>query len=384
MTQRKIEFIDLQAQQRRIRDRIDARIRKVLDHGHYIMGPEVEELEQKLAQFTGARHCISCSSGTDALLMPLMAQGVGPGDAVFTTPFSFAATAEVISLLGATPFFIDIDPHTFSMDPAILARTLKGWVRSGYRLRPKGVIAVDVFGQPSDYDEIRAIAKANELFLLQDASQSFGATYHGKRVGTLADVTATSFFPAKPLGCYGDGGAMFCDDDSLAELFRSIRAHGKGSDKYDNVRLGINGRLDTIQAAILLVKLEIFEDEIRARDRIASRYSRALSQATGSKLQIPTLAPGRTSVWAQYSVLCESRLARDRLAEGLKKRGVPTAIYYPKPLHLQGAYRALGHSAGAFPRSESVSDRVLSLPMYPDLDEGTQDFIIQEVLKELG
>lgn len=371
-----ISFIDLKAQQQAIYPQILARIEKVLAHGQYIMGPEIKELESRLASYVGVKHAISCSSGTDALLMPLLAYGVGPGDAIFTTPFTFIATAEVIQLLGATTVFVDIDPQTFNIDPQALAKSIGDLSRNPKTaaLRPKGIIPVDLFGQPSDYDRINAIAKEHGLFVLEDAAQSFGATYKGKRACSLADVGATSFFPAKPLGCYGDGGAIFTDNDDLAAIMRSIRVHGQGVHKYDNVRIGLNGRMDTLQAAILLVKLEIFGQEVAARQEVAQRYSLSLKEV----VEVPYVAPECTSVWAQYSVLSDRR---EDLQAKLKAAGAPTAIYYPLPLHLQGAFAYLGHKAGDFPASEHTAQRIFSLPMHPYLTPDDQGLIIEALLK---
>jgi UDP-2-acetamido-2-deoxy-ribo-hexuluronate aminotransferase len=374
-----IPFIDLAAQQKRIYSGLERRIKEVLAHGKYIMGPEVGELEERLAGYAGVKHAIACSSGTDALLMPLMAYGVGPGDAVFTSPFTFIATAEVIALLGATPIFVDIDPRTFNMDPERLELVVEA-VKNGDQgvhplpiagngqLTPKGIIAVDLFGLPADYERINAVAKDNGLFVIEDAAQSFGATFEGKRAGALAHVAATSFFPAKPLGCYGDGGAVLTDSDDLADIMDSIRVHGKGKEKYDNVRVGINGRLDTLQAAVLLEKLEVFQEEIEARNRVAERYSEGLKDL----VQVPYIPEGSISAWAQYSIVPEER---EGLQEALKNYGIPTAIYYPKPLHLQGAFADLGYKPGDFPVSEEMSRKIFSLPMHPYLEEDTIDRI---------
>ena len=370
--QKPMDFIDLKAQQQAILPGLMERIKAVLAHGQYIMGPEVKELEAGLAAYVGVKHAISCSSGTDALLMPLLAYGVGPGDAIFTTPFTFIATAEVIQLLRATPVFVDIDPRTFNLDPAALEEAVTGLANHPRTasLKPKGIIPVDLFGQPADYDRINEIAGRHGLFVLEDAAQSFGATYKGRRAGSLAAVAATSFFPAKPLGGYGDGGAVFTDQDDLAAALRSIRIHGQGRDKYDNVRLGINGRLDTLQAAVLLAKLEIFNLEVQARQEVAGRYREALEGV----VQVPYVAPECTSVWAQYSVLSERRAElQPRLAEA----GIPTAVYYPLPLHLQGAFTALGHQPGDFPRSEAAAARIFSLPMHPYLTKADQERIVR-------
>lgn len=369
MSKPNIAFIDLAAQQARIRDAVERRIRAVLDHGKYIMGPEIAELETTLADYAGVRHCITCASGTDALLLPLLAYGVKPGDAVFTTPFTFIATAEVIALLGATPIFVDIEPDTYNIDPAALQKAVEHLPQTHPGLTPRGIIPVDLFGQPADYRPIRELAAQHNLFVLEDAAQSFGATYHGAKTCSLGDVAATSFFPAKPLGCYGDGGAVFTDDDHLAEVMRSLRVHGQGSDKYDNVRIGINGRMDTIQAAVLLEKLAIFDEEIGLRNKVAARYNAGLA----GRLTVPSVRGDRTSVWAQYSVLSDDREAD---MARLKAAGVPVAVYYPKPLHLQDAFAHLGHRLGDFPVTESVMDRIFSLPMHPYLDEATQDYII--------
>jgi dTDP-4-amino-4,6-dideoxygalactose transaminase len=392
MSKTNVQFIDLKAQQKHIESEVNRRIAEVLKHGRYILGPEVKELEEKLASFTGVKHAVTCASGTDALLMVLMAQGIGPGDAVFTTPFTFIATAEVIALLGATPVFVDIDPHTYNIDPDKLELAIRAVKANDPSIHPlpnssqftahssltaKAVIPVDLFGLPADYDRIMDIAGRDGLFVLADAAQSFGAVYKGRRSGSLGHAAATSFFPAKPLGCYGDGGAVFTNDDGLAEKFASIRVHGKGTDKYDNVRIGLNARLDTIQAAILLAKLEIFEDEIQVRQRVAMTYG-SLFTVHGSQLTIPYIPEGVQSAWAQYSLLSDDR---DILMAGLKEAGIPTMIYYPKPLHLQSAFEGLGYKEGAFPVSETISKRIFSLPMHPyltDQEIGTIVKIIAE------
>lgn len=373
-----LPFIDLKTQQARLLPELEKRVMGVLRHGQYIMGPEIRELEGRLARFAGARHAIGCSSGTDALLMALLAYGVGPGDAVFTSTFTFIATAEVISLLGATPVFVDVDPRTYNLDPEHLERAIRA-VRENDpgqhalprpaggppgRLKPRGIVAVDLFGLPAEYRAINRLAGEQNLFVIEDAAQSFGALYHGKRSCALTHVGCTSFFPAKPLGGYGDGGAVFTDDDRLAEEMLSIRVHGQGTDKYDNARVGLNGRLDTLQAAILLPKLEIFPEELECRNRSATRYTELLRPH--GAVQTPEVPAGLQSAWAQYSIQVEGR---DRVQEMLKKAGIPTAVYYPKPLHLQTAFASLGYRAGDFPVSESVSRRILSLPMHPYLRE---------------
>jgi len=371
-----MDFIDLAAQQKRIRHGIDANIQSVLQHGKYIMGPEIKTLEGKLADFVGTQHAIACSSGTDALLLALMAYGVGPGDAVFTSPFTFIATAEVIALLGATPVFVDIDPVTFNLDPKLMERAIQALRNGsgdyplprakGLSLTPKAVIPVDLFGLPADYDRINPVSKQHGLFVIEDAAQSFGAQYRGKRACSLADIGCTSFFPAKPLGCYGDGGMCFTNDRSLNEVMRSLSVHGQGSHKYENVRIGINGRLDTFQAAILLAKFEIFAEEISLRDEVAQNYSKLLSNGKASVV-VPRVPSGYSSVWAQYSILAKDESHRSELQATLKEAGVPTAIYYPKPLHLQTAFQSLGYKPGDFPVSEDAASRIFSIPMHPYL-----------------
>jgi len=374
---RPIPFIDVAAQRRRLGARIDEAIARVTAHCQFILGPEVAVLEGELATFCGARHAISCASGTDALVLVLMAKGIGPGDAVICPSFTFCATAEVVALLGATPVFADVDEATFNIDPASLERAIAQARRLG--LKPKAVIPVDLFGLPADHDAVAAIAAAEKLFILDDAAQSFGATYRGRPLGTFGLATATSFFPAKPLGCYGDGGAILTDDDELAALVTSLRVHGHNADKYDNVRIGLTGRLDTIQAAVLLEKLSIFRDEIVARNEAAARYSNAL----GNVAIVPRLPRGLTSVWAQYTIRLEPG-RRDGLAAALKSEGIPTAIYYPKPLHQQEAYAHFPCADGGLAVSERLAHEVISLPMHGYLDEPTQDRIIDAVQRALS
>ncbi len=371
-----IPFIDLAAQQRIIRGRIDAAIARVLDHGQYIMGPEVAELERQLAAFAGAKHALSCASGTDALLIAMMAWGVKPGDAVLCPAFTYTATPETIALLGATPVFVDVDASTFNVDPLELAAGIDAARYAG--LRPVGLITVDLFGLPADYPAVRAFAHEHGLWVLADAAQSFGASLGGSRAGTFGDVTATSFFPAKPLGCYGDGGAIFTDDDRLAEIMASIRLHGRGADRYDIVRIGVNGRLDTLQAAILLEKLAIFGDELAARQRVAQRYTEGLADA----LAVPAVPAGAQSAWAQYTIRVPGN-RRGPLAKALQAEGVPTNIYYPRPLHHQTAYRDYPISGDGLPVAERLSQEVLSLPMHPYLVADVQDWIIASVRRAL-
>ncbi len=357
-------FIDLAVQQKRIHSKIQQGIQTVLKHGKYIMGPEVRELEQGLAKFAGVKHGISCASGTDALLMVLMGLGVGPGDAVFTSSFTFIATAEVIRLIGATPVFVDVDLDTFNLSTDKLVQAVVEIKNTRPELNPKAVIPVDLFGLPCDYDKINKIALEHKLYVIEDAAQSFGGVYKNKAAGSMGHAGCTSFFPAKPLGCYGDGGAIFTDSDDLADKLVSIRVHGKGKDKYDNVRIGINGRLDTLQAAILLPKLEIFPDELKKRERVARNYTKLLS---GSKLILPKIPAGYQSAWAQYSVLAKDGDKRDYFQAKLKEKGVPTAVYYPTPLHLQTAFADLEYKAGDLPVSEDYASRIFSLPMHPYL-----------------
>jgi dTDP-4-amino-4,6-dideoxygalactose transaminase len=373
MTIEPVPFIDIGAQRRRLGQSIDDAVARVLAHCQFINGPEVIELEKRLAEFSGAKHVVSCASGTDALLMVLMAKNIGPGDAVICPSFTFCATGEAVALTGASPVFVDVDEATFNMDAASLKRGVAVAKKQG--LKPKAVIPVDLFGQSADHDAIAAVAEAEGLFVLDDAAQGFGASYKGRRLGTYGHATATSFFPAKPLGCFGDGGAIFTDDAELAATLRSIRVHGQGSDKYDNVRLGLTGRLDTMQAAILIEKLKIFDDEIAARNKVAERYARGL----GNVVTVPHLAKGCSSVWAQYTIRLPKGIDRDGFAAALKAQGIPTAIYYVKSMHQQTAYRNYPVAEGGLPVSEKLSDDVISLPMHAYLDEPTQDRIIRAV-----
>jgi dTDP-4-amino-4,6-dideoxygalactose transaminase len=372
-----IPFIDVAAQRRRLGRAIDDAIARVLGHCQFILGPEVRAAEADLAAFCGVRHAITCASGTDALVLPLMARGIGPGDAVICPTFTFTATAEVVALVGATPVFADVEETSFNLDADSLRRAVTAAREAG--LTPKAVIPVDLFGQPADFDRINAVAQAENLFVLDDAAQAFGATYKNHRIGTLAPATATSFFPAKPLGVYGDGGAVFTDDDELAQIMRSLRMHGEGKSQYDCVRIGMNGRFDTIQAAVLIEKLKIFPDEMAARERVARRYSQALADVA----IVPRVAEGSTSVWAQYTLrLNDGR--RDALAAALKAQGIPTAVYYAKPVHQQDAYRSFPVVEGGTPVAERLAGEVISLPMHAYLDEPTQDRIITAVRRELA
>jgi dTDP-4-amino-4,6-dideoxygalactose transaminase len=368
-----VPFIDIAAQRRRLGHSVDEAVSRVLAHCQFINGPEVAELEAALAAFSGAEHVVTCASGTDALLMVLMAKGVGRGDAVLCPSFTFCATGEAVALTGATPVFVDVDEATFNIDVTSLKRGIAAARKLG--LKPKAIIPVDLFGQSADHDAIGAIAGAEGLFVLDDAAQAFGASYKGRRLGGFGVITATSFFPAKPLGCFGDGGAIFTDDAEFAETLRSVRVHGQGSDKYDNIRLGMTGRLDTIQAAVLIEKLKIFEDEIVARNLVADRYARGL----GNVVTVPHLASGSTSVWAQYTIRLPQGTDRNEFALALKAQGIPTAIYYPKSMHQQTAYRDFPVADGGLPASERLSSDVISLPMHAYLEEPTQERIIRAV-----
>ena len=366
-----MDFIDLKKQQGRIREKIDSRIKSVLDHGKYIMGPEVFELEEKLAEYVGVKYCLSCSSGTDALLIPLMAKNIGPGDAVITTPFTYIATAEVISLLGAEPIFVDIYPETYNINPEKINSALESAKVKG--LIPKAIIAVDLFGLPARYRLLEKIAKENDLLLLEDAAQGFGGQIRNRKAGSFGHVSSTSFFPAKPLGCYGDGGAIFTDDYEMAQVMQSIRVHGSGKDKYQNIRVGVNGRLDTIQAAILIEKLDIFDEEILLRNKISTYYTKNIT----SQIKKPFIPRDYTSSWAQYSLMATSEQERDYITSMLKNSNIPSMIYYKIPLHLQDVYKNLEYSKGDFPFSEDAAKRIFSLPMHPYLTIQEQNKIIK-------
>ncbi|MFG1377138.1 DegT/DnrJ/EryC1/StrS family aminotransferase [Xanthobacter autotrophicus] len=372
-----IPFIDLAAQRARIGARIDQKVLDVLASCRFVNGPEVGDFEAQLAAFAGAKHAVSCSSGTDALALLLMAWGVKPGDAVFCPAFTFCATAEVVPYVGATPVFVDVKADTFNMDPDSLELAIAVAIEQG--LTPRVVIPVDLFGQPADYDAILPIAQKHGLKVLCDTAQGFGGTWNNKRTGSIGDATATSFFPAKPLGCYGDGGAILTDDAELVTVLKSLREHGQGVDKYQNVRIGMTGRLDTIQAAVLIEKLAIFEEEIAARDRVARRYNELLKDVA----TVPVVDERATSVWAQYTI----RLApgvRDGLADRLRAQGVPTAVYYRLPMHLQPAYKHYPSASAILPVCETLAEEVISLPMHAYLDETTQDRIVEAVKQALA
>ena len=364
-------FIDLKAQRARLKDRIDAAVMRVLDHAGFVMGPEVLEFERQLGAFGGAAHVLSCANGTDALALPLMAWGIGAGDAVFCPSFSFAATAEVIPWFGATPVFVDVDRATYNLDPDHLDQAI-AQVKAKGELVPRAIIAVDLFGQPADYPAIAEVTRRHGLKLIADSAQGFGCSLDGRQPLHWADATTTSFFPAKPLGCYGDGGAVLTNDADLHAVLVSLRNHGAGADKYDNVRIGRNSRLDTLQAAILIEKLAVFPEEIETRNRVAARYAAGLAGAVAT----PTVIEGGVSTWAQYTIETDDR---DGLAPRLREQGIPTAIYYPRPLHLQTAYRNYPVAGDGLPATMAAAGRVISLPMHADLDEVTQDRIVEAV-----
>lgn len=373
-----MQFIDLKSQYARLKGEIDSRIQGVLEAQAFIQGPEVRELEAALATFSGAKRVVTCANGTDALQLALMALGVGPGDAIFVPSFTYTATAEVILLLGARPVFIDSDEHTFNIDfdhaETVIERTRQEGV-----LRPAALLTVDLFGKPVDYDRARALADRHGLFFISDAAQGFGASFKGRRIGSgIADITTTSFFPAKPLGCYGDGGAVFTDNDAWADVIRSICLHGKGEAKYDVVRVGVNSRLDTLQAAILLPKLAVFADELESRHAVAQRYVERLKD----HVAVPSLPLGNDRfAWAQFTIKVDGR---DRVQSRLKAAGVPSNVYYPRPMHLQPAYRQFGAGEGSMPVGERLSQIVLSLPMHPYLSDSEIDQVCDAVIAALG
>jgi dTDP-4-amino-4,6-dideoxygalactose transaminase len=381
MTQpnKQIQFVDLKKQLEHIRPEIENAIKRVLDHCIFIMGPEVAEFEKKLAAFCGVKHAITCSNGTDALGLGLMAKKVGPGDAIFLPSFTFAATAEVVAWMGATPVFIDSLEDTYNIDPISLEHGIQYAKKLG--LKPTGIIPVDLFGQPADYDAIQAIADINKLWFMVDGAQSFGASYKERKVGNIGDITTISFFPAKPLGCYGDGGAVFTNDDELASTIKSLRVHGQGADKYDNVRIGMNGRLDTIQAAILLEKLKVFPTELISRQKVADFYNEALKDI----VKIPKLLEGTTSAWAQYTIKLPNHIDRSKLMLELKNAGIPTGVYYIKPLHLQTAYKQYPTVSGqSLPVCEELAKKVVSLPMSGYLNKNQLITITEELKKFLN
>lgn len=371
-----IPFIDLQAQRRRIGEPMNRAIAAAVEGGQWILGPQVSELEEKLAAFAGVKHAVACANGTDALMIVLRAWNIGPGDAVFVPAFTFAASAEVVALVGASPVFVDVREDTYNMDPASLEAAIALIKREG-KLVPRAVMPVDLFGQPADYAALEPIIAREKLLMLCDTAQGFGGTHGGTQTAATGYAAATSFFPAKPLGCYGDGGATFTNDDGLAELLRSIRMHGQGADRYENVRIGVNSRLDTIQAAILLEKLKVFPAEIEMREAVARRYTKAF--ANSNSIRVPHIIEGAQSVWAQYTLQVENRA---KLQADLKAKGIPTAVYYPIPLNAQKGYTQ--YPSAPVPVCDRISQTVVSLPMYPDLEASTQDFIITAVMESVG
>ena len=370
---KQIAFLDLAAQQRRIEIPLRARLEAVLKHCQFVLGPEVRELEQRLAAYSGAAHCVTVSSGTDALQIAMMAEGIGRGHAVFLPAFTYTATAEVPLVLGATPVFVDVDPETFQIDPLDLERRIAS-VKAQGLLSPRAIIGVDLFGQPAPWPQLREIAAAEGLFLLDDCAQSFGASLQGRKLGCEADATAISFFPSKPLGGYGDGGALLTDSAERAELYRSLRTHGEGASRYEVLRTGMNGRLDTLQAAVLLAKLDVFDEELATRERIAAVYDRCL----GDLLQIPARVAESSSAWAIYAVLFADQAQRDAVQAASREAGVPSAIYYPRPLHHQPAY-APHHRGSPLPVSEDLATRILALPIHPDLSEEDAELVVQAI-----
>lgn len=378
MTAPAIPFLDLKAQQARIATELRRRLDGVLAHCQFILGPEVAELETELARFCGAKHCVAVSSGTDAIQIAMMAEGIGRGDAVFLPAFTYTATAEVPLVLGATPVFVDVDPRTFQIDPAHLEQRIAA-VRRGNKLRPRALIGVDLFGQPADWPALSAIARREDLFTLDDLAQSFGCTLHGRSLGAAADATATSFFPSKPLGAYGDGGALFTESDERAALYRSLRTHGEGTSRYEVLHTGMNGRLDSLQAAVLLAKLTVFRDELAIRERIARYYDSRL----GNAVVTPARVPDSTGVWAIYAILLRDPAMRDHVQSSLRAGGVPTAIYYPRPLHKQPAYQE-HHDGAGLPISEDLASRILALPIHPDLSDADMARVCDGVLDALA
>lgn len=374
----KVNFVDLRSQYERIDSNVKNAMHKVLDDGRYLMGPEVFELEEKLSQFCGAKHTVTCSSGTDALTMSLSALNIGPDDAVITTPFTFFATVESICHVGATPVFVDIEPGTFNLDPAKLDAAIEKIKQEG-KLTLKAIIPVDIFGEPADYKEISDIAKKHNAYVIADAAQSFGSQYKDHRTGGYADVTTTSFYPTKPLSCYGDGGAVFTNDDDIAFELRSVRIHGQSDNKYISRRLGFTARMDTIQAAVVLQKLPLFEEELSNRLHVANKYHELFAQAgLDEHITPPTTKTDRVSAWAHYSILVDNP---EELTEKLREVGIPSMRYYPVPMHLQDPLEYLGYSKGDFPVCEDVSNRVISLPLHPYMKDSEIEYVVEQLVK---
>lgn len=369
-----MQFIDLKKQYDLIEDSIKDRFDDILKNARFIMGKEIDELEEQLARYVGVKHCISCSSGTDALIIPLMAYEIGKGDAIFVPSFTFFSTAEVVSFMGATPIFVDVKADTFNIDPIKLEYAIKAVIDEG-KLRPKAIISVDLFGLPAEYDKIKTLADNHDLIVLEDAAQGFGGSINDKKVCSFGHVSATSFFPAKPLGCYGDGGAIFTDDEEIAEIMKSIRIHGSGQDRYENIRIGINGRLDTLQAAVLLEKLKIFDAEIEARNRISNIYSKGLEEY----LETPKIAQNYKSVWAQYSLMARNKQEREKIINHLKEKDIPVMIYYSIPLHKQKAFMNIRTDYCDLSVSERISELVFSIPMHPYLEDNEIELIIDSI-----
>lgn len=372
-----MKFIDLDRQYDVIGKEIEERMHRVVESKQFIMGPEIKELETALAEYTERKYAITCASGTDALVIPLMALELKKEDAVFVPAFTFFASAESVVLAGATPVFVDCD-SSYNIDTDNLVYQIERVLEEG-KLVPKGIIPVDLFGQPADYDKLDEIAQKYNLFILEDAAQGFGGIYKGKKACSFGNVSATSFFPAKPLGCYGDGGAIFTDDDEFAEKLRSVRVHGMGSDRYDNIRIGMNGRMDTLQAAVVLPKLKIFDEEVERRNAVAKRYTENLK----NDFVVPVIPENKVSSWAQFSLLAENKNQREEIIEKLKEKEIPVMVYYPVPMHLQTAFRYLGYKKGDLPGCEDYADRIFSIPMHPYLTEDEIDFVSEALITVL-
>lgn len=371
-----MEFRDLKKQYQMHQQKIDDAIKAVMSETHFISGPQVTQLEERLAAYAGVKHCIACANGTDALQLALMAWGIGPGDAVFVPDFTFFSSGEVVPLVGAVPVFVDIEADTYNISPQSLEQAIE-YVLHYTNLKPRVIVAVDLFGQPADYEKVRRIADRYELLVLEDAAQAFGGRVGERRACSFGDISTTSFFPAKPLGCYGDGGAVFTDNDEWADLLRSLHVHGKGGDKYDNIRIGLNSRLDTLQAAVLLAKMDFLEEELARCDQIAAAYTERLADV----VKTPVIAEGMRSAWAQYTICLESAKQREVLMAGLQEAGIPTAVYYKKPMHLQQAFAAQLIEAVPCTQTEDICGRCVSLPMHPYLEEAQIEAVCEQVIR---